>query len=131
MRGRPAPQGSKTPTRYGGFRESSKYLKPWREAVSSAAQEAVLGQEGFGIFDGPVRLEVLFFLQRPKSSKWGRFPAGPPDLSKLLRAVEDALTSAGVWVDDALVVDALVQKRWAGVGELLPEPGCFITIREL
>ena len=32
-------------------------------------------------------------------------PASAPDLSKLLRSTEDALTQAGAWKDDARVVE--------------------------
>jgi hypothetical protein len=32
------------------------------------------------------------------------YPHGKPDLSKLARSTEDALTDAGVWIDDSLVV---------------------------
>jgi len=130
--GRPAPQGSKTPTKYGGFRESSKYLKPWRDAVVLAATLAKCNEHDFLPFAGPVRLNVTFFIERPKSTKWKQYPAGTPDLSKLLRAVEDALTTANVWVDDALVVEATVRKVWAGVGtDSYPSPGCRIAVEPL
>lgn len=130
--GRPAPQGSKTPTKYGGFRESSKYLKPWRDAVVLAAVSAKANEYDFDPFDGPVRLSVTFFIERPKTTKWKRYPAGTPDLSKLLRGVEDALTTANVWVDDALVVEANVRKVWAGVDTgSFPSPGCRIAVEPL
>lgn len=132
VEGRPAPQGSKTPTKYGGFRESSKYLKPWRDAVVLAAT-LVKAEDGFfKPFDGPVRLNVTFFIERPKSTKWGRYPAGTPDLSKLMRSTEDALTAAGVWVDDALVVKASVEKLWTSSDPgSYPKPGCFIAVEAL
>ena len=38
--GIPAPQGSKTLTRYGALMESSKKVKPWRQDVIHAALEA-------------------------------------------------------------------------------------------
>lgn len=130
--GRPAPQGSKTPTKYGGFRESSKYLKPWRDAVVLAAKLAKANEHDFLPFDGPVRLSITFFIERPKKSKWGRYPAGTPDLSKLLRAVEDALTTANVWVDDALVVKCCVEKLWTGGDTATyPSPGCRIAVEPL
>lgn len=130
--GRPAPQGSKTPTKYGGFRESSKYLKPWRDAVVAAAVLAKANERDFDPFDGPVRLSVTFFIERPKSTKWGRYPAGTPDLSKLLRAVEDALTQANVWVDDALVVKCSVEKLWTSSDtSSYPSAGCRIAVEPL
>ncbi len=52
---------------------------------------------------------------------------GPPDLSKLLRAVEDAMTTAEVWRDDAQVVNVTMLKRYAKPGEV---HGVAIEIRE-
>lgn len=130
--GRPAPQGSKTPTKYGGFRESSKYLKPWRDAVALAAKQAMNEAQVFEPFSGPVSLNLTFFIERPAKSKWGVYPAGTPDLSKLLRAVEDALTSAGVWADDALVVKAKVSKLWTGSStDTYPSAGCLVFVESL
>ncbi len=125
--GRPAPQGSKVRTQY-GMREASKYVKPWRDAVEKAAKEAM--SEDYTPFDGPVRLTVTFFIDRPAKSKWGRYPAGTPDLSKLVRSTEDALTSAGVWVDDALVVKCFAEKLWTSEDSVV-KPGCLIAVEAL
>jgi Holliday junction resolvase RusA-like endonuclease len=43
------------------------------------------------------------------------WPAKPPDVLKLARAVEDALTGA-LWTDDALVVSEYLLKRYAPPG---------------
>jgi Holliday junction resolvase RusA-like endonuclease len=91
--------------------EKSRYLKAWRGAVAAAAR----AQFGGPLLDGPLSASVIFSLERPGSHylhrKAGdvirpdapRYPADTPDLSKLLRATEDALTGT-VWVDDARVV---------------------------
>lgn len=129
VHGRPAPQGSKVRTKY-GMREASKYLKPWRDAVVLAATQARNSEATFDPFTGPVRIDITFFIERPANTKWGRYPAGVPDLSKLLRSTEDALTQAGVWTDDALVVKANVQKLWTGP-DSHPSPGCSIFIQEI
>jgi len=129
VQGRPAPQGSKIRTQY-GMREASKYVKPWRDAVYAAATLARANEEHFNPFTGPVRLDITFYIERPQKSKWVRYPAGTPDLSKLMRSTEDALTQAGVWTDDALVVKAFVQKLWTG-SDTYPAPGCSISIRDL
>lgn len=129
--GRPAPQGSKTPTKYGGFRESSKHLKPWRLAVSEAAKLAMYDQDDMSLFDGPVAIKITWFIQKPAKSKWADYPAGPPDMSKLLRATEDALTGVA-WVDDALVVKAFIEMVWTGTTtDTYPEPGARVTIKAL
>jgi len=107
--------------------ESSKAVKPWRAAVTEAAKTAVFsaGQESFPL-DGALLLRAVFSLARPKSHyRTGKYahllrddaPARPiskPDSSKLLRSTEDALTDAGVWLDDCLVVETAVSLVYAG-----------------
>lgn len=65
------------------------------------------------------------------------WPSGPPDVSKLLRSTEDAITIAGLWRDDARVIAyrilAKVYPRegalWMGCPDLsLPEPGARIML---
>jgi hypothetical protein len=71
---------------------------------------------------------MTFVLARPRTVR-RPYPSVTPDLSKLVRAVEDALTDAGVWRDDALVVRYHeLEKRYAAVGE---GPGVLISIRPL
>jgi crossover junction endodeoxyribonuclease RusA len=131
--GRPAPQGSKA---YKGKRagkpvlvESSRFVKPWREQVHRAAVEHRRVTPGFRRFDGPVKLTAVFTVPAPKRLPKGRVvPGVPPDLSKLLRSTEDALTTGGLWADDALVVEARVLKRYPGSHGGLPEPGALIIV---
>jgi Holliday junction resolvase RusA-like endonuclease len=120
--GTPAPQGSKTKNQYGAMYEDSKNLKPWRSAVASAAHEAMGGHD---IYLGPVIVGIRFRLARPKGHygtgrNAGQLrPSAPkvpdvkPDLSKLVRATEDAMTDAGVWRDDAQIVGLWVVKEYA------------------
>jgi Holliday junction resolvase RusA-like endonuclease len=90
----------------------------WRACVSAAAVGAMIGKQPFL---GPVSLEVLIFMPRIKSHyRRGELkPDAPvwhevrPDATKLLRAIEDAMTGI-VWVDDAQVVRQHVEKRYAG-----------------
>ena len=129
--GTPGPQGSK---RFMGTRggrgvliESSKKVKPWREAVVWAAREAG------GRVVGPVVVEMIFTLPKPKSAPKRRklWPDRKPDLSKLVRSTEDALTDAGAWEDDARVVELRTAKRYPGEGaDALDVPGCVIRIHE-
>ena len=66
--------------------------------------------------EGPVRLEVSFFLPAPKSMKQEGIPvphAKKPDLDNLLKAVMDALTAAGAWKDDAQVRSVKASKSYA------------------
>lgn len=124
--GLPAPQGSKRHVGNGVMVESSAKVKPWREAVKHAALEAMAGQPPM---DGPLCLDVVFTLPRPKSAPKKRtHPDGTPDLSKLIRSTEDALTDAGVWADDARVVRVLASKLYAGDGLALGIPGAWIEV---
>jgi Holliday junction resolvase RusA-like endonuclease len=121
--GTPAPQGSKS---FKGMRggkpilaESSKKVTPWRAAVVDAALQAVkvAGWVTLGK-DVPVRLEVEFFLKPPATMPKGRTaPTTYPDVSKLIRSTEDALTSAKVWADDAQVVRLVTGKFYAEPGQ--------------
>lgn len=103
--GRPAPQGSKRRGKYGGVVEMSKYLKPWKKAVREAVEEATEGELRFPK-GTPVKVDMTFFLKRPgrplhrPSSGKAALPVSAPDKDKLERAVNDALTEAGVWGDD-------------------------------
>lgn len=141
VRGLPAPQGSKRAFRnqHTGrimLAESSAKVKPWRQDVKAAAIEAM---GDLPPFTGPVQLSAMFYFPRPK----GHFgtgrnagvvkdsapsrPAGRPDLSKLVRSTEDALTGV-VWVDDCQVV-SIHTAKWYTTDEY--PSGAIIWIEEL
>jgi Holliday junction resolvase RusA-like endonuclease len=135
--GRPAPQGSKSPkgrTRTGRviLVESSKYVRPWRELVHAAA---VVARAGRPPLEGPLVARMVFTVAKPKSAPKRRrtYPATIPDLSKLARAVEDALTDAGLWRDDGQVVG--YSRLWKSYPnedpEALEAPGVRITVEEV
>ena len=123
VRGIPAPQGSKRHVGGGVMIESSKKVKPWREAVKWAAIEAM--PEGWEKLDGPLVLSVGFWMPRPKSAKKAIAAFRMPDLSKLIRSTEDALTDAGVWVDDARVCSIMADKQYETPHCL---PGAMISV---
>jgi crossover junction endodeoxyribonuclease RusA len=108
--GIPAPQGSKRHVGGGVMIESSKKVKPWREAVKWAAREAM--PAGWQKLDGPLVLSVAFYLPRPKAAKAAIACCKMPDLSKLIRSTEDALTDAGAWADDARVSSIMAEKLY-------------------
>lgn len=122
--GRAAPQGSKRHVGGGRMIESSKYVTTWREDVRAACLQVWGGRAPL---DGPLLLEVEFVRKRPASAPKRSTPAATtmPDLSKLIRSTEDAITSAGVWVDDARVVQIVASKRIAEIGET---PGARIRV---
>lgn len=130
VHGTPAPQGSKRGFVKGGravlVDDNKGPLRDWRHDVTAAAVAA--RGEGWEPISGPVGLEVYFTFRRPRGHfgtgrNAGKIrlsapprPAVAPDLSKLIRAVEDALTDAGVWRDDALVVAISAGKFYDGHG---------------
>lgn len=158
VHGDPAPQGSK---RYAGHRrnarsgrisavllEQSKRVKPWRERVHTAALAAIRDFPNWQPLDGPLAADMVFTVRTkpeskpvwwPRDIRWSKHydwrPASSPDLSKLLRSTEDALTTARAWKDDARVVEyGQLAKYYAGDPshpDVLPEPGAIIRLYTL
>lgn len=147
--GEPAPQGSKqgfAVTRgkkgakvYTGkvaMVESSKKVEPWRSAVASIAKPRTRELAGPGreweLLDGPLVADMVFTMPPPQKMPKGRqYPHVIPDLSKLLRSTEDALSKI-VWHDDARVVAyRRLAKVYAGFGDpdaLTAAPGAVIRV---
>lgn len=118
---KPAPQGSKRPVGNGRMVEMSKSLPAWRTAVAFAGKAAWVNQEPM---DCAVAVTVEFRLLRPKKSKFGEYPAGPPDLDKLQRSTGDALKAGGVISDDSRIIRWEASKVWG-------EPGATIHVRPI
>jgi Holliday junction resolvase RusA-like endonuclease len=134
--GHPEPGGSKTAVRVGDgvtVRDSNKKVMPWRACVAGAAKEAMGDAEPMR---GPLGAVFTFYVQRPQSHYGtGRnsgtvkvsAPGGPivrPDVTKLVRAAEDAMTSI-CWRDDAQVILQIARKRYG-----TPER-CEVQVRQL
>lgn len=134
--GQPAAQGSKRAlvNKYTGRAsvvENSKRVKPWRQDVKAAALEA---RNGAPPLDGPLWLRVWFTLPKPKSApkKLKTHPDKKPDVSKLVRALEDALVDAGVMVDDARIVRLEASKVYPNEDPMaLEAPGARVELRWL
>ncbi len=133
VHGTPAPQGSKKGFVVGKravLVESSAKVKPWRQAVVHAALAQL--PQGWTALDGPLVVEMIFTLRKPASAPKRRrtFPDRTPDLSKLVRATEDALTDAGVWADDARVVSCRAVKCFPREDESRQDtPGVVVHVR--
>lgn len=100
----------------------------WKSQIAQAAQP----WHGARIA-GPVFLKVEFLMPRPRAHvrRDGSVrPSAPgwhttrPDIDNLLKAVLDALTTIGLWADDAAITEIIAQKRYA-TGT---EPGAIISI---
>lgn len=123
VHGTPAPQGSKTlvrlPDGRTAMRESSSAVKPWRTTVEDACRDA--GHAGLRL-PGPLTVRLYFRLPRPKShyrANGDLRPDAPvwhartPDVDKLARSTFDALTTAGVITDDAVISQLIASKQYA------------------
>lgn len=138
--GRPQPAGSKRAfpivRKHGigvAVTDDNPHARSWKGDVAAAGHEAMARAGGTArgadydqatpLLAGPLGLAVTFTLARPKGHfGTGRnagavkasapfYPTVKPDCTKLLRAVEDALTGV-VWRDDAQVVEQSVTKRY-------------------
>lgn len=127
--GLPGPQGSKRHVGGGRMIESSKKVAPWREIVHAAALQV---RNGAAPIDAPLLVRMVFTMPKPQSApkRTRTWPMRTPDLSKLCRSTEDALTTAGIWRDDARVVDyGRLAKVYAGEDpESLEAPGVRIQL---
>jgi Holliday junction resolvase RusA-like endonuclease len=134
--GQPVPQPRPRISTWGGrgraYTPAHHPIHAYRQAVALAAR---IAGNGAARLDGPVALVVECIFGRPPShvTKGGRLakgaPAIPPrcDWDNLGKGVCDAITDSGaIWMDDELVVDGRVLKRYAGPGEA---PGTIVTIR--
>lgn len=122
--GKPAQMGSKKAFVRGGRAiitdDNSQKRKQWANAVSTVAAEEMAGRD---LITVPVWLQASFYFARPKS----HFGSGKnadvlkdsapvehgqtPDLDKLLRCLNDALTGV-VFRDDSLVSHVVCRRLW-------------------
>lgn len=128
VRADPAPQGSHVSfwdarSQRVVTKHDSNRLDAWRDAVTLCARAAKSGPP----LDCPVAVTVTFWMRAPKR-RVRDVPTVPPDLDKILRSTFDALTAAGVWVDDARAVRVQAEKRYATLDE---PPGALIEVLPL
>lgn len=117
VEGQPVQQGSKSVGRHGQLYDAKGHqLKAWRTRVAWAAKRAAQAQQWPLGYDCAVRVDAVWYVPRPGRSKFGDYPAGPPDTDKLERALGDALTESGVIADDARITRWVAGKEWAEPG---------------
>jgi Holliday junction resolvase RusA-like endonuclease len=66
-------------------------------------------------FEGPLKVEAIFWYQRPKTSK-RKYPNIRPDIDNLWKSVSDAFNGY-VWKDDAQVVVLKLEKAYSLEGK--------------
>ena len=132
--GLPKPAGSKRPfsTKSGKLivvDASGEPGKNWRADCKHTARQVYQGP----LLDCALSLDLLFVFPRPKGH-YGtgknagnvkavapRYPIGRPDTTKLIRAVEDSLTSV-LYRDDSLIVSQTARKRYGD------NPGVHVSL---
>ena len=128
VRGTPQPKGSARAFKHNGsgrvivWADNRGRLKVWESCVRAAA----LRVRPRDRFYGPVGLTVRFELARPKSATPAKrpHPHVKPDLSKLLRGIEDALSGI-LYNDDAQIVQVRCEKTYCPADQ---EPGAVVTV---
>lgn len=104
-------------------RDMNKKSEPWMEQVKLAAMLAYPDNE---VENGPCILSAQFYFMRPKyhfgtGRNAGKVKASAPychavfpDLSKLIRAIEDGITKSKViWEDDSRICSYMdCRKKW-------------------
>jgi len=115
--------------------QNQHLLLPWRQTVTATAHnakpEATARMRREFPLTGPVGLHCHFTVAKPKSAPKRRrtFPVTRPDLSHYVRAIEDALQKAGVYGDDAQIVDLSATKHYPGEhAQALDVPGVVIYV---
>lgn len=125
--GHPEPKGNHRASRRGGctvLYDANKRLPAWEAAIKSAA----LSTRPVAPWEGPVQLDVEFYLKRPptvppKKRPWPTARSGG-DWDKLVRAVGDAL--AGIFYrDDSQIVIGSVTKKYADGCDV----GALVSVR--
>lgn len=150
VEGTPAPGGSKNafiPRRKDGsivmrvgtnspvvnMVDAGKRNKEWRKCVAHQARAYAPHSQ---ISDRPLGVQFNFLMPRPKSH-YGKgrnsavlcedapkFHGSKPDVLKLARSTEDALTGI-IWLDDCQTVALNATKRYAYLGE---KAGCRVRV---
>lgn len=77
-------------------------------------------------FSGPLKVNVRFEAQRPKTTKLAH---PKPDIDNYLKSLFDALTQSGWWDDDCQVVQVSARKCWTANSD---DPGRILfSIEEI
>jgi len=96
----------------------------WKRAVARACRDAKIKFPA----GSAIALDVEFFLPVRGEREVGAPHLSTPDLDNLLKAVMDAMTTAGVWADDAQVFCLTSRKAVAGGPR---EPGATIVVTRI
>lgn len=111
--------------------KNHKAVTAWRESVFKAARPNGVPVLSPGL-DEPLIVRFMFSLKRPPSVK-RPYPSVRPDVDNLTKGTCDAITEAGIWRDDGLIICEMLSKAYCGYFHAdgtpaLEIPGCVIQI---
>jgi crossover junction endodeoxyribonuclease RusA len=109
VNGKPIQQGSMKVINGHVLHAKGSELIYWRSAIALEASRHISK-----MYEGAIRLEIGFRMEKPKSVK-RTYPTKPPDLDKLVRSVLDALSGVA-YVDDGQVTEIAANKAYGVAG---------------
>ena len=124
------PKGQPRPrvARQGGrtWAYNPKTADEWKDVVKAGGLQNRLNKP----IEGPIAMQIDFFMKRPKRLKKGEAGYCPvkPDIDNLVKAVMDSLNDTGIWGDDNQVVEICSSKKYCSDGD---EPGAQIAIEAI
>ncbi len=114
--------------------KNHKAVMAWRESVFGAARPDGVPLLSPGLSE-PLIMRLMFSLKRPPSVslKSRPYPIVRPDVDNLSKGTIDAITKAGIWRDDALLISVMLSKAYCGYFHAdgtpaLEIPGCVVQI---
>lgn len=103
-----------------GIADANPKSAEWKKVVAGEVRREYRGP----LLEGPLHVTFTFYQVRPKGHFGAkglkpsspRYPISRPDVLKLARGVEDALTSV-IWNDDAQIVAERIYKAYCDPGQ--------------
>ncbi len=87
-----------------------------------------LSKKGFRqAFEGPIEVDYIFYLPRPKTVKTRIYPTVKPDEDNLAKQCNDVFNEL-LWRDDTQIVQSNIKKLYA---ENDAEVGIFVYVKEI
>lgn len=100
----PVPKGRARFTRR-GFAYTPEKTRIFEKLIKEYARQFIKAP-----LSGPLSICVVFFMPKPKKPK-NPMPISKPDLSNLIKSIEDALNGIA-WFDDSQVVTSTCEKHY-------------------
>ena len=118
-------------------RNGAAYIQHYRKAKVEALRQGLIYRLNRYApktpLEGPIRLTAIIYFDIKDRKLWGKYKTTRPDGDNYLKAIKDAMTEAGFWIDDAQVCDERAVRIYAERGsiqiqvETLNEPGRLKT----